>query len=363
MSVKSATAPATAPTTTDVAVPLKDMSDTDLLTRLDADIASMRALRKEFAARLAKAERSSQTKQKRAAKRASKKEAEASGVKPEPKSKTSAWQAFSGGDEERGVEPAYLKYAEQYAAYLATLDTARGATIKFAKVARSADYATEDYAALEVTYAALAAERKSTSTSSSKKRKLTDEEKEANKAARSKATEERRAAKALALKKEKAAATPAKSKPATKLATPTAKITATKKASPPPAPKKAAKKAAAADSDSEEETVKPKSKSKSKKVVDSEDEEEAKPKKSAAKKVAAKPAAKKPAAKKPVVVEEDDDVALAPYEYEGRSVLRTDDDFLFENDGDDEPGDYIGKLLDAETGEVDTKVSNPFMVA
>ena len=322
----------------------------------------MRALRKEFAARLAKAERSSQTKQKRAAKRATKKEAEASGVKPEPKAKTSAWQAFSGGDEERGVEPAYLKYAEQYAAYLATLDTARGATIKFAKVARSADYATEDYAALEVTYAALAAERKSTSTSSSKKRKLTDEEKEANKAARSKATEERRAAKALALKKEKAAAaTPAKSKPATKLATPTAKITATKKASPPPAPKKAAKKAAAADSDSEEETVKPKSKSKSKKVVDSEDEEEAKPaKKSAAKKPAAKP---KPVAKKPVVVEEDEDVALVAYEYEGRSVLRTDDDFLFENDGDDEPGEYIGKLLDAETGEVDASVSNPFMVA
>ena len=360
MSVKSAIAPATAPTTTDLAVPMKDMSDTDLLTRLDADIASMRALRKEFAARLAKAERSSQTKQKRAAKRATKKEAEASGVKPEPKAKTSAWQAFSGGDEERGVEPAYLKYAEQYAAYLATLDTARGATIKFAKVARSADYATEDYAALEVTYAALAAERKSTSTSSSKKRKLTDEEKEANKAARSKATEERRAAKALALKKEKAAATPAKSKPATKLATPTAKITATKKASPPPAPKKAAKKAAA-DSDSEEETVKPKSKSKSKKVVDSEDEEEAKPaKKSAAKKPAAKP---KPAAKKPVVVEEDEDVALVAYEYEGRSVLRTDDDFLFENDGDDEPGEYIGKLLDAETGEVDASVSNPFMVA
>ena len=360
MSVKSAIAPATAPTTTDLAVPMKDMSDTDLLTRLDADIASMRALRKEFAARLAKAERSSQTKQKRAAKRATKKEAEASGVKPEPKAKTSAWQAFSGGDEERGVEPAYLKYAEQYAAYLATLDTARGATIKFAKVARSADYATEDYAALEVTYAALAAERKSTSTSSSKKRKLTDEEKEANKAARSKATEERRAARALALKKEKAAATPAKSKPATKLATPTAKITATKKASPPPAPKKAAKKAAA-DSDSEEETVKPKSKSKSKKVVDSEDEEEAKPaKKSAAKKPAAKP---KPAAKKPVVVEEDEDVALVAYEYEGRSVLRTDDDFLFENDGDDEPGEYIGKLLDAETGEVDASVSNPFMVA
>ena len=358
MSVKSAIAPATAPTTTDLAVPMKDMSDTDLLTRLDADIASMRALRKEFAARLAKAERSSQTKQKRAAKRATKKEAEASGVKPEPKAKTSAWQAFSGGDEERGVEPAYLKYAEQYAAYLATLDTARGATIKFAKVARSADYATEDYAALEVTYAALAAERKSTSTSSSKKRKLTDEEKEANKAARSKATEERRAAKALALKKEKAAATPAKSKPATKLATPTKP--ATKKASPPPAPKKAAKKAAA-DSDSEEETVKPKSKSKSKKVVDSEDEEEAKPaKKSAAKKPAAKP---KPAAKKPVVVEEDEDVALVAYEYEGRSVLRTDDDFLFENDGDDEPGEYIGKLLDAETGEVDASVSNPFMVA
>jgi len=357
MSVKSATAP----TTTDVAVPLKDMSDTDLLTRLDADIASMRALRKEFAARLAKAERSSQTKQKRAAKRATKKEAEASGVKPEPKPKTSAWQAFSGGDEERGVEPAYLKYAEQYAAYLATLETARGATIKFAKVARSADYATEDYAALEVTYAELAAERKSTSTSSSKKRKLTDEEKEANKAARSKATEERRAAKALALKKEKAAAaTPAKSKPATKLATPTAKITATKKASPPPAPKKAAKKAAAADSDSEEETVK--SKSKSKKVVDSEDEAE--PKKSAAK---SKPAAKKVAAKpkpaaKPAPVEEDEDVALAAYEYEGRSVLRTEDDYLFENDGDDEPGEYIG-LLDAETGEVDTEASNPFMVA
>jgi len=328
---------------------------------MDAAIASMKESRKEFAALLAKSAKSAATKEKRAVKAAEKKELEAKGEKPAPKAKTSAWQAFSGGDEVHGVEPAYLKYADQYAAYVATLTTRQGATIKFAKVAREEDYAKADYAALEERFAALSA-AKSVSSGGSKKTKLTEEEKLANREARKAATVKRNEEKKAALKAEKEAA-----KAATKAA-PVASASDKKvKVSTPPAdeakPKAKAKKVAA-ESESEAEPTPKKPKAKAKKVVaESESESDAEPTPKKPKAKTAAPVAPKKAPKpEPESDEEGEDTS--PYELEEsgskRTVLRTPDNYLFESD-DGEPGDYIG-LLDPKTGVIDKKAANPFTV-
>ena len=336
---------------------------------MDAAIASMKESRKEFAALLAKSAKSAATKEKRAAKAAEKKELEAKGEKPAPKAKTSAWQAFSGGDEVHGVEPAYLKYADQYAAYVATLTTRQGATIKFAKVAREEDYAKADYAALEERFAALSA-AKSVSSGGSKKTKLTEEEKLANREARKAATVKRNEEKKAALKAEKEAAkaapvASASDKKVTVSVPPkpkAKKAPSDDEADAKPKPKPKAKKAPSDDEADAKPTPK-KPKAKAKKVVaesESESDAEPTPKKPKAKAAAAPVAPKK--ASKPEPEEEGEDTS--PYELEEdgskRTVLRTPDNYLFESD-DGEPGDYIG-LLDPKTGVIDKKAANPFTV-
>ena len=191
-------------------------SASEVLSRMDASIASMKECRKEFAALLSKTAKSAATKAKAAEKRAAKKEAEASGEPLAPKERTSAWQAFSAGDEVHGVSSAVEAYPDQYAAWLAEQPNAKQALTKFAKFARTADFGSEDYAALEERYAGFAAERKSTASSGSSKRKgkLSEEEKAANKAARSEETAKRRAAAKEAKDAEKAAAKAAKAAPA-----------------------------------------------------------------------------------------------------------------------------------------------------
>ena len=330
----------------------------DVLSRMDAAIASMKESRKEFATLLAKSAKSAATKEKRAVKAAEKKELEAKGEKPAPKAKTSAWQAFSGGDEVHGVEPAYLKYADQYAAYVATLTTRQGATIKFAKVAREEDYAKADYAALEERFAALSA-AKSVSSGGSKKTKLTEEEKLANREARKAATVKRNEEKKAALKAEKEAAKAAPVASASDKKV-TVSVPPADEAKPKPKPK--AKKAPSDDEADAEPTPK-KPKAKAKKVVaesESESDAEPTPKKPKAKAAAAPVAPKK--APKPEPEEEGEDTSPYVLEEDGskRTVLRTPDNYLFESD-DGEPGDYIG-LLNPKTGVIDKKAANPFTV-
>jgi len=304
---------------------------------MDAAIASMKESRKEFAALLSKTARKEATKERNAQKRKEKKEAVASGAPFAPKERTSAWQAFSAGDEVHGVLSAMTAYKPQYDAWLLTQPNAKRALTGFAKFARTADFGREDYAALEARYKVLAAERKSappsasaSTTSSKRKGKLTDEEKEANKAARHAETLARRAAKAA----EKAAETPAKAKAAPKAA-PKAPV----------APSKPVKGKEEKPFSSSSSSPQPK-----KKLV-LEDEPKAKAKAKAV---------PKPKAKAPPPPKEEDEVKLLPYKYEGRSVLRTEDNYLFEKGEDGDFGDYIG-LLDDE-GEVDTEAPNPFAV-
>ena len=300
----------------------------DVLSRMDAAIASMKESRKEFAALLRTSVRKEATKARNALKRKEKKEAAASGVPLPPKERTSAWQAFSAGDEVHGVLPAKEAYKPQYDAWLSTQPNAKQALTGFAKFARTADFGKADYAALEVRYKALAAERKSappsaspsvSTTPSKRKGKLTEEEKEANKAARHAETLKRRAAKAA-----EKAATPAKPKAAPKAA--------------PKAPSKAPK--------GEEEKEKFSSSSSSKKLLLEEEP---------AKKRKLKAAPPPP----PPPKEEEPAVKLIPCKYKGRAALRTEDGYVFE-DEDGEFGDYIGLL--GKDGEVDTKAPNPFEV-
>jgi len=295
---------------------------------MDAAIASMKESRKEFAALLSKTARAAATKERNTLKRKEKKEAKASGVPLAPKERTSAWQAFSAGDEVLGVPSAVEAYPEQYATWLATQPNAKQALTRFAKFARTAEFGRARYAGLEARYKALSAERKSapasvsgSTTSSKRKGKLTEEEKEANKAARHAETLERRAKKAA-----EKAATPTK---------PRAKATKA-----PDAPSKEAK--------ADEELLSSSSSSPPKMKLLPE-ESKGKGKAKAAPKVAPKAAPPK----------EEDDVKLTPYKHEGRTVLRTEDNYLFENDNGDF-GDYIGLL--GEDGEVDTEEPNPFEV-
>jgi hypothetical protein len=306
----------------------------DVLSRMDAAIASMKECRKEFATALSKSVRKEATKARNALKRKEKKEAEASGVPLPPKERTSAWQAFSAGDEVHGVLPAKDAYKPQYDAWLLTQPNAKQALTGFAKFARTADFGSADYAALEVRYKALAAERKSappsaspsvSTTPSKRKGKLTEEEKEANKAARHEETLKRRAAKAAEKAAEKAASTPVKAKAPAKA---------------PAAPTKAPK--------PEEEKLSSSSSSVKRKLVPAEE----KPKGKAALKLKAAPPPPPP---------KDDEVSeFKPYKYKGRTVLRTEDNYLLERLEDGSFGDFIGLL--GEDGEVDTEVANPFEV-
>lgn len=288
----------------------------------------MKECRKDAAALLRTTARKEATKARNALKRKEKKEAVASGVPLPPKERTSAWQAFSAGDEVHGILPAKDAYKAQYDEWLTKQPNAKQALTGFAKFARAADFGKEDYAALEVRYKALAADRKSappsappsvSTTPSKRKGKLTEEEKEANKAARHEETLKRRAAKAA-----EKAATPAKPKAAPKAA--------------PKAPSKAPKA-------EKEQALSSSSSSSPKKLLL--EEEPAKKRKL------------KAAPPPPPPKEEEPAVKLIPCKYKGRAVLRTEDGYVFE-DEDGEFGDYIG-CLDKD-GEVDTKVPNPFDV-
>jgi len=301
---------------------------------MDAAIASMKECRKDAAALLRTTARKEATKARNALKRKEKKEAAASGVPLPPKARTSAWQAFSAGDEVHRVLPAKDAYKSQYDTWLSTQPNAKQALTGFAKFARTADFGREDYAALEVRYKALAAERKSappsaspsvSTTPSKRKGKLTEEEKEANKAARHEETLKRRAAKA----DEKAASTPGKAKAA------------------PKAPKAAPKAPKAPSKAPKEEALSISSSSSSPKKLLLEEEP--------AKKRKLKAAPPPP----PPPKEEEPAVKLIPCKYKGRAVLRTEDGYVFE-DEEGEFGDYIG-CLDKD-GEVDTEVPNPFEV-
>lgn len=301
----------------------------DALSRMDAAIASMKESRKEFAALLRTSVRKEATKARNAQKRKEKKEAIASGVPLPPKERTSAWQAFSAGDEVHGILPAVDAYPDQYAAWLAEQKDAKQALTKFAKFARTADFGKADYAGLEKRYADLksAASSESGGSSAKKSRKLTDEQKAANAAARK--------AKKAAEKAAAAAAAPPPPAKAPAKATP-AKAKAPAKA--PAAPKKAAEKPISSSSSSPT----PK-----KKLLVEEDEEEEKPK-------------PKPKAKAKAKEEPKDDVGLKPYKLKGKTVLRTADNYLFEKAADGDFGDYIGLL--GEDGEVDADAPNPFDV-
>jgi hypothetical protein len=297
----------------------------------------MKECRKDAAALLRTTARKEATKARNALKRKEKKEAVASGVPLPPKERTSAWQAFSAGDEVHRVLPAKDAYKSQYDTWLSTQPNAKQALTGFAKFARTADFGKADYAALEVRYKALAAERKSappsaspsvSTTPSKRKGKLTEEEKEANKAARHEETLKRRAAKAAEKAAEKAS-TPAKAKAPAKA---------------PAAPSKAPK----AEKD---EPLSSSSSSVKRKLVPAEEKPKAKP----------KPAAKPKAAAKVEPPPKDDEVSeFKPYKYEGRTVLRTEDNYLLERLEDGSFGDFIGLL--GEDGEVDTEVANPFEV-
>ena len=322
----------------------------DVLSRMDAAIATMKECRKEFATALSKTVRSAATKARNAQKRKEKKEAIASGVPLPPKERTSAWQAFSAGDEVHGTLSAVEAYPAEYAAWLAEQKDAKQALTRFAKFARTADFGKADYAKLEERFA----DRKSTASSggassAKKSRKLTDEQKAANKAAR--------AAKKAADKAAAAPPTPAKAK--AKAKAPAA----------PAAPKKAAEKPISSSSSSptpkkkllmeEDEEEKPKGKGKGKgkgkaAPPPSDDEEEEKPK------AKAKPKGKAAAPPPPPPKEEKEGEALKPYKLKGKDVLRTADNYLFEKAAGGDFGDYIGLL--GEDGEVDADAPNPFDV-
>jgi len=332
---------------------------------MDAAIASMKECRKEFAALLSKSVRSAATKARNAQKRKEKAEAKASGIPLPPKERTSAWQAFSAGDEVHGIHSAVEAYPEQYATWLAEQKDAKQALTRFAKFARTADFGKGDYAKLEERFAnrKSAASSESGASSAKKSRKLSDEQKAANKAARA---AKKAAEKAAAAPPPKA--TPAKAKAPAAPAAPAAPKKAAEKAfslsssssSPPPKKKllveeeekpkgkgkgKGKGKAAPPPSDDEEEKPKPKQKPKGKAAPPPSDDEEPKP---------------KPKAKGKAKEDEEDDVGLKPYKLKGKDVLRTADNYLFEKAADGDFGDYIGLL--GEDGEVDAEAPNPFDV-
>jgi len=289
---------------------LSDMSAAELLEGFDRQIGKLTKIRAALADRLLAQEKDVASKAKRAQRRAEKAAAEEAGITLAPAKPLTAWSIFSGGrkarTEEDGTEvtayeAAYLRYADEYAAYLKTLDSAQGATIKFAKVARAAEEgdeigdttwsvdASSEYAELEATCKEEAEERRSSGASSSSKKgrvKLSEEEKLANREARKAATIAKNEAKAAAAKAEREKAKAVKDKAKAKVA----KVKKTSAAvdsdddEPKSKSKPKSKKAKpAADSDSEDE--KPKAKKTPKKVVkaesDSEEEAPAKAKKSA----------------------------------------------------------------------------------